>query len=134
MLTRNYCKAAWHHVSDNEDYRAGQLYQTSFMSALITGLDDGDDVGGDSETIAPSALWPDNASPLASLWVVLPEQLGLIRVRSYGICRNAVRGEFNSHSTTDQNFRVRSSHLHSSTGMGARASPSSGACLKDYVW
>jgi acetolactate decarboxylase len=29
---------AWHHVSGSEDYQAGELYQTSLMSALIAGL------------------------------------------------------------------------------------------------
>jgi acetolactate decarboxylase len=33
---------AWHRVSGSEDYRAGVLYQTSLMSALIAGLHDGD--------------------------------------------------------------------------------------------
>jgi acetolactate decarboxylase len=33
---------AWHRVSGCEDYRAGVLYQTSLMSALIAGLYDGD--------------------------------------------------------------------------------------------
>jgi acetolactate decarboxylase len=33
---------AWHRVSGSEDYRAGVLYQTSLMSALIAGLYDGD--------------------------------------------------------------------------------------------
>jgi acetolactate decarboxylase len=33
---------AWHQVSGSEDHRAGVLYQTSLMSALITGLYDGD--------------------------------------------------------------------------------------------
>ena len=33
---------AWHHVSGSEDYRAGELYQTSLMSALIEGLYEGE--------------------------------------------------------------------------------------------
>src|ERR1700739_2752453 len=33
---------AWHHVSGCEDYRAGELYQTSLMSALIAGLYEGE--------------------------------------------------------------------------------------------
>jgi acetolactate decarboxylase len=33
---------AWHRVSGSEDYRAGALYQTSLMSALIAGLYEGD--------------------------------------------------------------------------------------------
>ena len=33
---------AWHHVSGSEDYRAGELYQTSLMSALIAGLYEGE--------------------------------------------------------------------------------------------
>lgn len=32
---------AWHHVSGSNDYRAGELYQTSLMSALIAGLYEG---------------------------------------------------------------------------------------------
>jgi acetolactate decarboxylase len=35
-------QSAWHHVSGSEDYRAGELYQTSLMSALIAGLYEGD--------------------------------------------------------------------------------------------
>jgi acetolactate decarboxylase len=31
----------WHHVFGNEDYRAGELYQTSLMSALTAGLYEG---------------------------------------------------------------------------------------------
>jgi acetolactate decarboxylase len=33
---------AWHHVSGSEDSRAGELYQTSLMSALIAGLYEGE--------------------------------------------------------------------------------------------
>jgi len=33
---------AWHRVSGSEDYRAGELYQTSLMSALIAGLYEGE--------------------------------------------------------------------------------------------
>jgi acetolactate decarboxylase len=33
---------AWHHVSGSEDYRTGELYQTSLMSALIAGLYEGE--------------------------------------------------------------------------------------------
>jgi acetolactate decarboxylase len=33
---------AWHHVAGSEDYRAGELYQTSLMSALIAGLYEGE--------------------------------------------------------------------------------------------
>jgi len=33
---------AWHYVSGNEDYRTGELYQTSLMSALIAGLYEGE--------------------------------------------------------------------------------------------
>ena len=40
-LTRN-CRAAWQHVSGSEDYRAEELYRTSFVFALITGFDDGE--------------------------------------------------------------------------------------------
>jgi hypothetical protein len=29
---------AWHHVSGSNDHRAGELYQTSLMSALIAGI------------------------------------------------------------------------------------------------
>jgi acetolactate decarboxylase len=32
----------WHRVSDSEDYRAGELYQTSLMSALMAGIYEGD--------------------------------------------------------------------------------------------
>lgn len=32
---------AWHHVTGSEDYRAGELFQTSLMSALIAGLYEG---------------------------------------------------------------------------------------------
>jgi acetolactate decarboxylase len=33
---------AWHHVSGSEDYRAGELYQTSLMSALMAGVYEGE--------------------------------------------------------------------------------------------
>ena len=33
---------AWHHVSGSENYRAGELYQTSLMSALLAGLYEGE--------------------------------------------------------------------------------------------
>src|SRR5246127_2896281 len=33
---------AWHHVSGSRDYQAGELYQTSLMSALIAGLYEGE--------------------------------------------------------------------------------------------
>jgi acetolactate decarboxylase len=33
---------AWHHVSGSEAYRAGELYQTSLMSALMAGLYEGE--------------------------------------------------------------------------------------------
>src|SRR5580700_7642042 len=33
---------AWHHVSGSTDHRAGELYQTSLMSALIAGLYEGE--------------------------------------------------------------------------------------------
>jgi len=33
---------AWHHVSGSNDHRAGELYQTSLMSALMAGIYDGD--------------------------------------------------------------------------------------------
>jgi acetolactate decarboxylase len=33
---------AWHHVSGSENYQAGELYQTSLMSALIAGLYEGE--------------------------------------------------------------------------------------------
>jgi len=33
---------AWHHVSGSEDYQAGELYQTSLISALIAGLYEGE--------------------------------------------------------------------------------------------
>lgn len=32
----------WHHVSGSKDYRAGELYQTSLMSALMAGLYEGE--------------------------------------------------------------------------------------------
>jgi acetolactate decarboxylase len=35
-------KPAWHYVSGSKDHRAGELYQTSLMSALIAGLYEGD--------------------------------------------------------------------------------------------
>jgi acetolactate decarboxylase len=37
----------WHHVSGNEDYRAGELYQTSLMSALSAGLYEGEATYGE---------------------------------------------------------------------------------------
>jgi acetolactate decarboxylase len=33
---------AWHYVSGSDDYRAGELYQTSLMSALMAGLYEGE--------------------------------------------------------------------------------------------
>ena len=33
---------AWHHVSGSEDHRAGELYQTSLMSALMAGIYEGE--------------------------------------------------------------------------------------------
>jgi acetolactate decarboxylase len=33
---------AWHHVSGSKDYRAGELYQTSLMSALMAGIYEGE--------------------------------------------------------------------------------------------
>jgi acetolactate decarboxylase len=38
---------AWHHVSGSEDYRAGELYQTSLMSALMAGLYEGEAAYGE---------------------------------------------------------------------------------------
>jgi acetolactate decarboxylase len=38
---------AWHHVSGSEDYRAGELYQTSLMSALIAGIYEGEATYGE---------------------------------------------------------------------------------------
>src|SRR5579863_1640279 len=38
---------AWHRVSGSEDYRAGELYQSSLMSALIAGLYEGEMTYGD---------------------------------------------------------------------------------------
>jgi acetolactate decarboxylase len=38
---------AWHHVSGSRDYRAGELYQTSLMSALIAGLYEGEKTYGE---------------------------------------------------------------------------------------
>ena len=32
----------WHHVSGSQDYQAGELYQTSLISALCAGLFEGD--------------------------------------------------------------------------------------------
>src|ERR1700749_2193112 len=33
---------AWHHLSGSNDHRAGELYQTSLMSALMAGIYEGD--------------------------------------------------------------------------------------------
>jgi acetolactate decarboxylase len=33
---------AWHHVSGSDDHRAGELYQTSLMSALMAGIYEGE--------------------------------------------------------------------------------------------
>jgi acetolactate decarboxylase len=41
---------AWHHVSGSEDHRAGELYQTSLMSALIAGVYDGQMTYGEIRT------------------------------------------------------------------------------------
>jgi acetolactate decarboxylase len=38
---------AWHHVSGSNDYRAGELYQTSLMSALIAGIYEGEETYGE---------------------------------------------------------------------------------------
>jgi acetolactate decarboxylase len=35
-------QAAWHHVSGSDDHRAGELYQTSLMSALMAGIYEGE--------------------------------------------------------------------------------------------
>ncbi|MBV8050785.1 MAG: acetolactate decarboxylase [Acidobacteriaceae bacterium] len=37
----------WHHVSGSEDFRAGELYQTSLMAALIAGLYEGETTYGE---------------------------------------------------------------------------------------
>jgi acetolactate decarboxylase len=37
---------AWHHVSGSNDHRAGELYQTSLMSALIAGIYEGEETYG----------------------------------------------------------------------------------------
>jgi acetolactate decarboxylase len=37
---------AWHHVSGSKDQRAGELYQTSLMSALIAGIYEGETTYG----------------------------------------------------------------------------------------
>ena len=37
---------AWHHVSGSKDHRAGELYQTSLMSALIAGIYEGETTYG----------------------------------------------------------------------------------------
>jgi acetolactate decarboxylase len=37
---------AWHHVSGSNDHRAGELYQTSLMSALIAGVYEGETTYG----------------------------------------------------------------------------------------
>ena len=38
---------AWHYVSGSNDHRAGELYQTSLMSALITGIYEGEATYGE---------------------------------------------------------------------------------------
>src|SRR5246127_400363 len=38
---------AWHYVSGSEDYRAGEVYQTSLMSALVAGIYEGEMTYGD---------------------------------------------------------------------------------------
>ena len=35
-------KPAWHHLSPGSDHAAGELYQTSLMSALLEGIYEGD--------------------------------------------------------------------------------------------
>jgi acetolactate decarboxylase len=37
---------AWHHVSGSNDHRAGELYQTSLMSALMAGIYEGEETYG----------------------------------------------------------------------------------------
>lgn len=37
---------AWHHVSGNQDRKAGELYQTSLMSALVAGVYEGETTYG----------------------------------------------------------------------------------------
>src|ERR1700722_9403230 len=37
---------AWHHLSGSNDHRAGELYQTSLMSALMAGIYEGDTTYG----------------------------------------------------------------------------------------
>ncbi len=37
---------AWHHVSGSSDHRAGELYQTSLMSALMAGIYEGESTYG----------------------------------------------------------------------------------------
>ena len=39
-------RPAWHHVSGSSDHRAGELYQTSLMSALMAGVYEGDTTYG----------------------------------------------------------------------------------------
>jgi acetolactate decarboxylase len=38
---------AWHHVSGSNDHRAGELYQTSLMSALLAGIYEGEETYGE---------------------------------------------------------------------------------------
>jgi acetolactate decarboxylase len=38
---------AWHHVSGSNDHRAGELYQTSLMSALMAGIYEGETTYGE---------------------------------------------------------------------------------------
>jgi acetolactate decarboxylase len=37
---------AWHHISGSDDHRAGELYQTSLMSALMAGIYEGEETYG----------------------------------------------------------------------------------------
>jgi acetolactate decarboxylase len=39
-------RPAWHHVSGSDDHRAGELYQTSLMSALMAGVYEGETTYG----------------------------------------------------------------------------------------
>jgi len=35
-------RPVWHHVSGSKNHRAGELYQTSLMSAVIAGIYEGE--------------------------------------------------------------------------------------------
>jgi hypothetical protein len=55
-------KPAWHHLSPGSDHAAGELYQTSLMSALLEGIYEGNVTYGELPNMGTSGWVPSTNS------------------------------------------------------------------------